>query len=308
MSSDLLAAPLLAVKLPKLKELVVTNTGRSTSPRMNPDQHAIRVMQEIILAAPELRKIELGGKIAAWFIQPLSLIAKLESLTLRSTCLSACRLRPTIKDVQLPHLFSVNLSGCHDFVLGCLEGIGTTTFIRLHLDISEMEDSVPVIAAIMLHRNLRHLHLRIGGWGEAIEDIIFQLDAIPHLTSLMFFADAPNGGDQPESLTESDAETICEYWPTLQVLGVAIADFDFFLSILNLQELEDLQLNAWFWPSGQMDPLDAPCPAMRSLRFNGSPPHWLAEGPAEVNRKRFPNLESLEVIPGHAGALRRPFC
>lgn len=124
------------------------------------------------------------------------------------------------------------------------------------------------------------------------------------LITFEFLANIPDC-DDPGMLKEEDADTIIDFFPSLRVLAVALATFEFFTRILEAPELEDLTLNAYFWVSGDRDASPTPCPHLHSLCFNGIPDHWVPgpndEGkpwPDAVKRERFPNIATLEVVSG----------
>lgn len=239
-------------------------------------------------------------------VQLLTLIPKVEGVTIQSLSPRAFAWESGVQPIQLHHLCNLSITGCHDFASAWLNTIETTTLVHLQLRIFALEDATGLVASINGHRNLQDLNILFNAWGQewTIQDFLEELNGIPDLKSLQLFADCGGSRAETQFFTESAAKIIREYWPDLRVLKVAFADFDFYLAVLDLLELESLQLNAHLWEAGHRDTSDATCVALRSLRFNGSPDHWAGVASVrftEVNQRRFPNLETLEVVRGHGG-------
>lgn len=290
----------LAVKLPKLKELSVPMSNPT------PDTFVIKLFREIVAAAPQLTTVILEGEINGYALEQMDLIPNLESLYLRSSTFHVLSLRCPWKPFQPRHLWKLRISGIHAFTLLMFRMVENTAITHLRIKSYTDDNASDFMAGIMRYRSLTDLWINIAASGDGWTGarILVQLKSIPNLTSFRFFVRGDMCDDEPANLTDTEAEYICQTWPNLRVVGVALADFAFFQAILDLQRLEELELNAWLWPDGGRDSSDTPHTTLRSLRFTGSPPHWGKNGPVNLNLARFRNLQGPEIIRGNAGVVK----
>lgn len=186
--------------------------------------------------------------------------------------------------------------GDEEFVKKWLNDLQITALTTLRIETSGLGDPEVILDTITDQRNLQHLHLQFESWDcdWTVPDILSWLEDLPELITLKLLANIPDTGDEPESLSGHDAITIAKSWPKLSTLAVALADLNFFINILQLRHLQDLELNACCWVDGFEDPYDFPCPSLRSLYFSGSPDHWDEGDPGDMKLQKIPEDLKME--------------
>lgn len=281
------------------------------------------VSSELRLLASRLlwRKVDDFGCLSpsecTQFARILNLTPHLARLIIERKSLWTYKWPRSIPSVELDSLTYLSLQGDEDFVLGWLSTITAPALRTLCVKCRELESPGQMLAVIGAKCNLHHLHIQFTFYDSAwsLPDMITWLDELTELTTFQFLANVPDCED-PESLTDDDARTIIQLFPNLRVLAVALATFDFFIQVLELPHLEDLTLNAYFWFIGNRDTGTTHCPGLRSLRFSGSPDHWVS-GPAgskierypcpdTLKMERFPHMTTLEVVAGTGDILGDP--
>lgn len=216
----------------------------------------------------------------------------------------------SLRRIRLATLSSLSLEGDHEFVQGWLSTISTPVLLALRICCPQLEASEQMFELIGATHTLRHLYFEFNTYDSHwdLRSMLSWFDELTELTTFQFLSNIPDC-DDPEALTDRDARTIAMFFPNLRVLAVALATFDFFTQIVEMPHLEDLKLNAYFWSIDHCDARLTPCPGLQSLRFSGSPDHWvlgLSGCPGTVKAERFPNIITLEVVPGTGGILGDP--
>ncbi|KZP03021.1 hypothetical protein FIBSPDRAFT_905332 [Athelia psychrophila] len=293
-----------AGRLPNLRQLGLPVSAPS------PGDGIIQLFRDIVEAAPQLDGICLSGQINGFVLDQTVLVPRLESLELSDHAYFAAALKGPWIPIEPLHLRKLSLSGIQEFIIAMFQAIRNTTITHLriradHLRITTaLDNSSIVMAGVMAYPSLTHLHLVVSASGEEWSGprILTQLHAIPNLTSFTFSVSGYLCPQEPANLGSAEAEYMCNTWPNLRAVGVKLADHGFFLAILNLQHLQELELNAWYWVEGPVDASDAPHTALCSLCFRGCPPRWANRGSTDLNLKRFPNLQGPEIIHGDGGA------
>lgn len=293
-----LAGELPAVELSNLRELGIPVSAPT------PHHCVIPVFRHVVDVAPKLTSVILRGTINSYVLGQVALLARLECLQLADHAYFPAQLAGPWDPIELRHLWKLHISGIQPFVLAMFHTITTTAVTHLHLNV-RLDDASILMAGVMLYPSLTHLHLDIKGPGDDYvwtgPRILGKLKPIPNLVSFRFFVSGHVSHTERVNLTNTEAEYICQTWPNLLVVGVGLADHTFFLGILNLPHLQELELNAWRWAEGWVDTCHQLHPALCFLGFSGCPSGWCRHGPIELNLARFPNLQGPHIVPGHGG-------
>lgn len=244
------------------------------------------------------------------FVQILGLAVNLTNLKIHRCSMWPFEWPQALHCIELSTLASLSVYGHQEFIEGLLSTISTPMLLALDVFCTEVESSGRMFRMIGATHSLQHLHFEFNAYDRdwELRDMLSWFDELTALTTLRFLSSIPDS-DDPESFTAEDAHTIAEFFPNLRVLAVALATFDFFIQIVQLPLLEDLRLNAYLWSAGHRDDRTTPCPALTSLRFTGSPEHWVlgpAGCPDAVKAERFPNISTLEVVTGTGDILGDP--
>lgn len=264
----------------------------------------LRIFWEIVVSAPHLTKLTLSGVITGPVLQQMGIVSELENLTLHGD--SFLPLRGPWSCIHPSHLCTLFMSGSSEFVMLMIHTVISSAITHLHIKSYAEDNTSGLMADVMLYRNLTDLRLNLqasgDGWSAA--SILYELKGIPNLVAFRFFITGYLCLNDPADLTDTEAKYICKTWPNLSVVEVALATHAFFLSILDLTHLEQLQLNAWLWPAGLTDTCKTSHKALSSLRFTGSPSCWAQHGPIEIDLAQFPRLHHPEIVRGHGGYVK----
>lgn len=201
--------------------------------------------------------------------------------------------------IQPPVLRSLCVPGDHALVNMVMSGFRNPSISDLKINSIRLTNDYRLPMNIMSYSGLKSIHININQgniWSITMAAIVKRLGSMPNLTSCRLFFQQEADHNM---LTREDAIHIRHIWPRLCVLGLSMVDLGFFLEILKLQQLSELQVDAGLW--------DVQCwegvskkkyPGISSLHFSSSPRFWREEGAIEEICTRFPRLKNLVIAKG----------
>lgn len=302
------------------KEFILRNMGAN--------DYNFETVRGIVIIAPLLRNLKLEGSPDQGTIYQITKYTQLETLDLSNThfcdaesmeifrCLEDMH---NLKILMLPALWPAAMMGTlggfikprvlqsltvpagNWEVVHALEAFVNPTVRDLKITSCRLTDNIlhELPLAVMSYQGLHSLHIDLRRWTTTvtISALLRGLGGIPTLTSVELFCQQHWFRMDQDILTQEDARYIRHIWPGLRVLGVSMVNLDFFLEILNLPQLAELEVNAGFW--------DAQCwegvsnekhPAISSLHLSGSPCFWNEAGAFKEIYARYPRLKSLVIV------------